>query len=55
MMLLQRYPKYAIIEITNRCNLRCNMCDIWAEYLNKDFNIKLYVSLFVRSWRIPLL
>ncbi|MFH1510844.1 MAG: radical SAM protein, partial [Candidatus Woesearchaeota archaeon] len=32
-------PKTLILETTNRCNLKCRMCDIWKEKPKKDMGV----------------
>ena len=35
-------PNEIIFELTNRCNLRCKMCDIWKERPKKDFDFEVF-------------
>lgn len=37
--------KTLILEVTNRCNLKCRMCDIWKEQPKKDVTIDLVKSI----------
>ena len=39
LMFFKNYPKSIIFELTNRCNLKCNMCDIWKDKKIVDFHI----------------
>jgi len=38
-------PKQIIFELTNRCKLRCKMCDIWREFPKTDFSKQLFSHL----------
>ena len=38
-------PKTVIVELTNRCNLKCRMCSIWEEHPKRDFDIRLFKHL----------
>src|SRR3989344_2001510 len=35
-------PEKLIVELTNKCNLRCKMCGIWAEPRKKIFPLDLF-------------
>ena len=41
-MFFNKRPNNIIFELTNRCNLRCRMCDIWKEHTKKDFSLGLF-------------
>jgi MoaA/NifB/PqqE/SkfB family radical SAM enzyme len=34
-----------VIELTNRCNLKCRMCSIWEEKERKDFPLEAYENI----------
>jgi len=38
-------PKRILFELTNRCNLKCKMCDIWKEQPKKDFDLELLKNI----------
>jgi len=38
-------PSKIIMELTNKCNLRCKMCGIWAEPQKKVFSLELYKDI----------
>jgi MoaA/NifB/PqqE/SkfB family radical SAM enzyme len=41
-MFFGKRPRHVIFELTNRCNLKCRMCDIWKEQPKEDFDIDLF-------------
>lgn len=44
-MFFNSNPNKVIFELTNRCNLKCRMCDIWKEEPKKDFSLELFKNI----------
>ena len=39
------YPKIAVLELTNKCNLKCQMCDIWQDSKKIELSLNFIQKL----------
>jgi len=44
-MIFANKPDRAVFELTNRCNLKCKMCDIWKEEPKREFGLDLFEKI----------
>nr|MCK4929612.1 hypothetical protein [Nanoarchaeota archaeon] len=45
-------PSMVHVSITDRCNLRCRVCDIWKTQIKKELSTKEWISIIkqLRAW-----